>query len=33
MKIQVLQKGNAGTTRIGVCPWLLDIPPMAPKGK
>ena len=31
MKIQVIQKGSSKVKRDGVCPWVVEVPPEAPK--
>ena len=33
MKIQVIRKGSSKVKTMSVCPWVVEIPPEAPKGE
>jgi hypothetical protein len=33
MKIQIVKKGNTKVKTMNVCPWVVEVPPEAPKGE
>jgi hypothetical protein len=33
MKIQVVKPGNVKVKPMSVCPWVVEVPPEAPKGE